>query len=246
MRRRPLTDHRSIRFAVVLVAAAALLTLHVGCRSSAGLLGNEGSELKTDVVWLIDPPELDTPPPPQRTASLEVENDTSLDGDRLAADLKTYIQDAGYLLVDEDEDPYFQVTVKLRKFGQSQVPDSGTALAQDLGILEDAAVSVSDDAGSGVEGYADRVADADRLETPEDSRFFKTREWVLIADVITVQQLKKPATFTLGGDDEATTSAEFPHGARLLAYARQISLIEAEAVSAIEAKLRSAMQKLLP
>ena len=246
MRRRPLTAHRSIRFAALLVAAASLLTFHVGCRSVGGVVGNEGSELNAQVVWLIDPPNLETPPPPQRTASLEVENDTSLDGDRLAADLKTYIQDAGYLLVDEDEEPHFQVTVTLRKFGESAVSDSGTALAQDLGTLEDAAVSVSDDAGSGVEGYAQRVADADRLEKPEDSRFFKTREWVLIADVITVQRLEQPATFTLGGEDEATTSADFPHGARLLAYARQIGLIEAEGVSVIEAKLRSAMQKLLP
>ncbi len=175
-----------------------------------------------------------------------MENETQLDADALAADLKTYIQDAGYLLVGDNEAPHFRMTVKLRKFAESTTPDSGVETARGLGMLENAAATVSDDGGSGVVGYASRTIDLDDIELPEESKLFTTREWVLVADLIIVEQLESPATFTLGGADEATTSAEFPHGARLVAYARQISLIESEGVNIIQAKMRTAMQKLLP
>lgn len=230
-----------------LSAAGFLLAATLpGCRSTATVFGNDGAEVDSEIIWLVSPPELETPPPPLRTASLTVENDTDLDGDALAADVKSFIQDAGYLLVGDEESPHFRVTLNLREFSQNDPPDSGRALANEVDLLADAAVTVADDAGSDVTGYAERTLELDDYPTYEQARIFRTKEWALVADIVVVQQLDAPATFTLGGDDEATTSDEFPHGARLAAYVRQIGLIESDAISILEAKLRDAVRELLP
>lgn len=52
------------RMVSALLLMGLMVATPMGCRSTAGLFGNEGSDVKSEVVWLVQPPELETPPPP--------------------------------------------------------------------------------------------------------------------------------------------------------------------------------------
>jgi galactose-1-phosphate uridylyltransferase len=67
-----------------------------------------------------------------------------------------------------------------------------------------------------------------------------------VVDTVIQEQLDEPVQFVVAESGPATTSRVFPHGSRVLVYARQIGLIESEGLSVIKAKLREAMRTVLP
>lgn len=181
-----------------------------GCRSVAGVLGDDDAEARSGSVWNVPAPFLEPPPAENRTVYVSWRNMSDASEINLTQDLKASLQNAGYTVVNDPQGAHFRLRARLRYFGENEQADGGVSKAAALGGISGAAIGYgvgrsasnsyaggSIGAGAGaVGGSLAGIAIANRM---------KAKEWNLIVDILLEEYHEGGVEFTVGSDTDRTS-----------------------------------------
>ncbi|MEM1108132.1 MAG: complement resistance protein TraT [Planctomycetota bacterium] len=184
-----------------------------GCRSVGKVLGNKDAEVRSGTVWNVPAPDIEPPAPSDRTVYIQVRNMSDASQIDLTPDIKSAVQDAGYVIVNDPTTANFRLRASLRFFGENEAGDLGRSQALALGGISGAGIGlgtagVASAAGANFGIAAGAGAAAGGLAGIAIANRMQAREWNLIIDMILEEKLDEPITFEVASsrNRNSTTS----------------------------------------
>lgn len=188
-----------------------VMVLGTGCRSFGNVIGSKDAEARSGTVWNVPAPDIEPVGPEQRTVFVKVRNISDATEINLAPDIKSSVQDAGYILVDDPSKANFRLRATIRFFGENEAGDLGQGQARVLGGIAGAGVGLgtygaarSAGANGGISGGAGVAAGG--IAGLAVLNRMKAREWNLIIDMVLEEKLDQPVEFKVASGNERGSS----------------------------------------
>ncbi len=188
-----------------------VMVVGTGCRSVGGLIGNKDAEARSGTVWNVPAPDIEPVAPEERTVYIRVRNISDATEINLTPDIKSSVQDAGYILVDDPTEANFRLRASLRFFGENEAGDLGQSQARLLGGISGAGIGlgtygVARSAGGNFGVSAGAGAAAGGLAGLAITNRMQAREWNLIIDMVLEEKQDTPVQFTVASGKERDSS----------------------------------------
>ncbi|NOT30023.1 MAG: hypothetical protein HOP15_06190 [Planctomycetes bacterium] len=256
--------------------SAAFAAGLLGCRATAGLVGNEYADPQAKMEWIARP-ELDLPRSDHPTVFIRPFKDAVGAGLDLTDQIRQAVVGAGYEISDS-RDADFQLVATLRHFDKAKSFDGGEsamkavqAVAPIVGTIGGAYAGSG--AGTvGIIGGAVAGGIMGSVASAAMENFSKVYEWDLILDIELNERVEGGFIETRSRDESATSGSNAVHGGesggrttndhrqaeitkeqshlrntfRLVACAYQMRMTREEALSSLLPRLPNSVSSVMP
>jgi hypothetical protein len=196
--------------------AAVLVPAMLGCRSAAGLVGNEYAEPQAKLEWIARP-ELDLPHSDRPSVFLRPFKDAVGAGLDLTAEIRQAVIAAGYE-ISESHDADYQLVATLRHFDKAESFDGGESAMRVVQAVAPIAGTIGGAYAGSEAGTAGMIGGAVAggiLGTAAGAameNFSKVYEWDLILDIELNERVEGGFTESRSRQESTTSGTDTAHG----------------------------------